>query len=358
VSPVPLRISVAMCTWRGERFLGQQLASLAAQTRLPDELVVRDDGSDDGTIDLLESFAARAPFAVRITRNPTRLGASHNFGAAIADCRGDVIVLCDQDDVWRPDKLERHEEAFAGPRHPGLVFSDGILVDEASQPTGRTCWQAVGMLPAHLEGLAADDALPTIVDRQRHYGGTVTGATMSFRAEWRELVLPIPEWMAEPRPVLIHDAWITLVVAAVAPLTALPEPLISYRTHPSQAAGLPVLDKTAPAVGLAGLRGASQLSGPQVGKVAELQWTSSLLDRLRQRRPEGADRAVADLSGRVAHLRARVELPEARLRRVVPVLRELGRGRYRAYSSGLRSAARDLSGGTVGVPGGDGARAH
>jgi hypothetical protein len=190
---------------------------------------------------------------------------------------------------------------------------------------------------------------------------------MAFRAEWRDLVLPVPDWMAEPGAVLIHDAWITLLVAAVAPVTALPEPLVAYRTHPDQAAGLPAVDRTASGAGVGGRDGLRAMGrlGPQVAKADELRWTSAVLDRLRERAPEGwrAERAAAELAGRVQHLRARVGLPEARLRRVAPVFRELARGRYRAYSSGLRSAARDLAAttpmsGTVGLPGGEGARAH
>src|ERR687894_3003245 len=104
---MPARFSVAMCTYNGARFVAEQLASVAAQTRPPDELVVCDDGSTDETCRLVEEFAARAPFPVRLFVNERNLGSTRNFGRAVALCEGDLVALSDQDDVWHPEKLER-----------------------------------------------------------------------------------------------------------------------------------------------------------------------------------------------------------------------------------------------------------
>ncbi len=101
------RISVAICTYNGEKYLSEQLASIAAQTRLPDEMVVCDDCSSDATPDLVEEFARSAPFPVRFFRNPINLRSTKNFEHAIALCDGDFIALCDQDDIWLPEKLAR-----------------------------------------------------------------------------------------------------------------------------------------------------------------------------------------------------------------------------------------------------------
>lgn len=106
-----------MCTFNGQAYLGEQLESLAAQTRLPAELVVRDDGSTDETVPILEQFARTALFPVRVTRNATRLGIPDNFAAAISDARCELIALADQDDRWYPHKLERLDRALhRGPR--------------------------------------------------------------------------------------------------------------------------------------------------------------------------------------------------------------------------------------------------
>ncbi len=100
------------------RCLEPQLASLLAQTRLPDELVACDDGSTDGTVSILEAFARRAPFPVRIERNDVRLRSTRNFEKAIGLCTGDLIATSDQDDVWLPEKLALCEAAIDRGRAP------------------------------------------------------------------------------------------------------------------------------------------------------------------------------------------------------------------------------------------------
>ncbi len=101
------KVSIAMCTYNGQRFLAQQLQSFLDQTVQPDELVVCDDVSSDDSVAVVEAFAARAPFAVRVFRNPQNLGYIRNFEQAIAQCTGDLVFLCDQDDVWDPHKIEK-----------------------------------------------------------------------------------------------------------------------------------------------------------------------------------------------------------------------------------------------------------
>ncbi len=110
-TPTPNRISVALCTYNGERFLPQQLASMAKQTRLPDELVVCDDRSTDRTMALVREFAASSPYPVRIFENEHNLGFAANFERAIRLCEGDLIALSDQDDIWYPIRLERSEQS-------------------------------------------------------------------------------------------------------------------------------------------------------------------------------------------------------------------------------------------------------
>ena len=104
-TPPPETISVALCTYNGERFLEEQLASLEAQERRPDELVVCDDRSTDNTVSLLESFARTASFPVRIHINPINLGSTVNFDRAMRLCAGSLIAFCDQDDIWSPVHL-------------------------------------------------------------------------------------------------------------------------------------------------------------------------------------------------------------------------------------------------------------
>src|ERR687891_741004 len=125
-----MRISVAMCTYNGADFLTAQLASIAEQTRPPDEIIVCDDASTDRTRTLLESFARTSSIPVSLYFSDQNAGSLKNFERAIGLCTGDVIALSDQDDVWRKDKLELIEQELQRNASAGLVFSDAELVDE------------------------------------------------------------------------------------------------------------------------------------------------------------------------------------------------------------------------------------
>ena len=122
------RFSIALATRNGARYLEALLDSLVAQLWAPYELVVSDDASEDRTMTILEAFSARAPFPVRLLRNPQPLGVEGNFSCAIAACAGDCIALADQDDLWRPEKLARLAQALM---EPGTlaVFSDAEVVE-------------------------------------------------------------------------------------------------------------------------------------------------------------------------------------------------------------------------------------
>ena len=140
-----MRISVALATYQGERFLEQQLESIRNQSLLPVELVVGDDGSVDGNHRVVAEFARRAPFPVSLQVHATALGSARNFESVIAECSGDVIALSDQDDLWQPTKLEALAGTLSGPREPGLAFSDGELVDASSASLGVSCWDSIGL---------------------------------------------------------------------------------------------------------------------------------------------------------------------------------------------------------------------
>lgn len=328
------RFSVAMCTYNGARFAGAQLASIAAQTRLPDELIVCDDRSVDETASIVESFAASAPFPVRLHVNARNLGSTKNFERAMALCEGDLIALSDQDDIWLPEKLARLEAEFARSPLPGLLFSNAQIVDEEGEVSGEGLWESLGLSREELARLKTGAALGDLLS-----GATVTGATMALRAKYRELVLPIPEDLP-----LIHDAWVALLIACVAPVLPVEERLVLYRQHAGQQVG--PLKRASSIGGFKALatgeaRAALRRANPYAEMLAVVR---AARRRLLERRGEqfDAERALHELEARIAHLEARAGLPQARLRRAGTVLRELLRLRYHRYSNGLASAAKDL----------------
>lgn len=324
-----MTVSVALCTYNGERWLPELLDSLAAQHRRPDEVVVSDDGSTDGTVGLVETFAARVPFAVRLDRTPRRLGSTMNFGRAFAACIGTLIAPADQDDVWAPDKLG-HLEAVMEADGLALAFSDGHVVDErgARQPT--TLWEGVGFGRRERRRFERDP-LEVLVRRS-----VVTGAAMMFRADARERVLPLPEVLDAPASPMLQDRWIALVLSAVAEVGAVDEPLISFRRHPAQQTGLrsPTTLRT---VG-------GELQRPVVSVAESFRVRADQLDAVLSRvGAEGRPGRVAHLQGAVTHLRARAGLPTRRARRLPAVAAEAVRGDYHRYTGGLASAVADLA---------------
>ena len=136
-----MHVSIAMCTYNGARFLREQLESIASQTCLPDELVVCDDGSTDATLGILASYAKVSNFPVRVHCNTIRLGATRNFEQAISLAQGEVIVLSDQDDIWRHDKLQILTHNFSKHLDAGFIFSDAIVINEGGRIVLESLWK-------------------------------------------------------------------------------------------------------------------------------------------------------------------------------------------------------------------------
>src|SRR5450432_2809279 len=195
-----MRISIALCTWNGAGHLGEQLASLAGQSRLADELIVCDDASADDTVAVVQQFARTAPFTVQLRQNPVRIGVVKNFTEAIVECSGDLIFLCDQDDVWHRDKIAVMLRAFDTDDDLAALFSNARLGD------GTTLWDHIGFRLRERRAVHDGRAFDVLAEHN-----VVTGATLAFRDQWRETVLPIPEI-----PGMLHDQWIATVIAAMA----------------------------------------------------------------------------------------------------------------------------------------------
>lgn len=324
-----MRLSVALCTYNGAAYLPAQLASLAAQDRLPDELVVSDDGSTDETLAVVGAFARGAPFPVRVSRNDVNLGFAQNFARAISLCDGDLIALCDQDDVWRPSKLAMQEGVLAAHPAIGLVCSDADLVGEALQPVGLTLFGQLLLAPAERELIARGRATTVLLERN-----VAMGASTVFRSRFREAILPIP-------PGWHHDWWIALMASLQARVALLDEALLDYRQHGANALGAPV-----PEAATLDLLVRSSIH-PRTAQFLreELQWRGAL-NRVEALGEGGTPNAtpgeLASLRAKVRHLGARANLPAARRKRVASVVAELIAGNYRRYSAGTASALKDL----------------
>ena len=216
-------LSVALCTYNGARYLSEQLESIAAQSLLPDELIISDDGSGDATLDIANGFARKAPFAVRIMAHGQPLGVRQNFAAVAGTCQGNYVAFSDQDDVWLPDKLARtiavmRETEAVYPHAPILVHSDLCVVDEKLNVISPSMMAAQGLSPeGGLEILLAQNF--------------VTGCTMVANRQLLQVALPFPT------TIVMHDWWLALIAAALGHIGFLPEPTIYYRQHGDNSVG-------------------------------------------------------------------------------------------------------------------------
>jgi glycosyltransferase involved in cell wall biosynthesis len=219
------RVSVAMCTFNGGRYLEEQLESIALQTRLPCELVVCDDRSTDDTLVVLKRFQSEAPFTVKVIQNSQRLGSTRNFDQAIGLARGGLIALCDQDDRWAPTKLERLSAALEKDPFLGGVFSDANLIDGDGRQIG------VRLFARHKFTAAKQRDFVGCPTARLLKHDVVTGATLMFRATIRRYCSPIPAlW--------VHDGWLAWMIALHSRLSLVAEPLIDYRVHAGQQLGV------------------------------------------------------------------------------------------------------------------------
>jgi glycosyltransferase involved in cell wall biosynthesis len=317
-----------MCTYNGARFVGEQLASIAAQTRPPDELVVCDDRSTDETLECIREFARTAPFAVRVFENEKNIGSTKNFERAIELCEGDFIAVADQDDVWLPEKIQRLEEILAN-ESAALVFTDGDVVDESLRPLGQRVWQTIRFGEEEQRLFREGRAFAVLLDHN-----VVTGAAMALKAEFKKLILPFPNDLTHDGIPVIHDWWTALLIAAVGDVFFVPEPLFKYRQHSTQQMGVMSERDEHASSFRAAARRRNKFS-------ADVRYVRAILERLSAVEGVRAN-VLPDLEARLTHLETRAAMPERRSQRIAPVLRELFARRYHLYSNGLASAAKDF----------------
>jgi glycosyltransferase involved in cell wall biosynthesis len=333
-----MRISVALCTYNGERFLSEQLDSIAGQTRPPDELVVRDDASEDETLEILDRFSRDAPFPVLIDAATERFGVVRNFDRVLESCSGDLIFLCDQDDVWQPDKIERMVERFQERPAVGLVATDATLVDESLQPLGRTLWSDRFETETRSRAVRKG-AVEVILNHD-----VVTGATMAFRSKYLETIRPIPEGM----PNLIHDKWIAFVIACQAEVEFLPECLTLYRQHAGQQIGASYGEQDDGAIPGGDVLGAGiEYNSARAAYMRELeakvsQNTVSVSAKIRKRILDVLRDEALDADEGVRHFRNRAALKQMGIGKVSLIVQEVAARRYQRFSNGIKSALKDL----------------
>lgn len=205
-------ISIAMCTYNGERYIKEQLDSILSQTYTNIELIITDDKSSDRTVSIIKEYQARDK-RIKLYENETNLGFLKNFEKAISLCSGEYIALADQDDIWKENKLELFLDNI---QDNVLIYSDAIIIDKDSKKTGTHLIQPKSRLcSGHC-------------NKAFFLNNFISGNTMMFKTELREYILPIPEQMS------YHDIWIGYVASTYGTITYTDEPMTYYRKYEGQ----------------------------------------------------------------------------------------------------------------------------
>lgn len=220
-------ISIALATYNGETYICEQLESLAAQTLLPSELIVCDDGSQDRTLELVEAFAKRAPFPVHIYRNEERLGYRANFMKAAGLCSGDLIAFCDQDDVWHRQKLACLSPQFDSPNILLVYHNAWVTAADLKPVRAMLSRQIVERLTGRL--------LPSPWFHPYGYMIIFRRQLITLSDLWRDSVDPNVS-----SSTMAHDQWFFFLASMLGEAAFIDEPLVSYRQHGGNAYGLPL----------------------------------------------------------------------------------------------------------------------
>jgi glycosyltransferase involved in cell wall biosynthesis len=226
-----MKISVALCTYNGEKYISGQIKSILDQTEKVDEIVICDDVSTDNTKDILQSIASENS-SIKLFFNEKNLGFVNNFENAIKRCSGDIIFLSDQDDIWKKNKVEKMKNVFRQNYECCYLFSNADAFNE-NEKLDYTLWDSVNFNSVKQNKFKAGMQKELLIRESFVYG-----AVLAFRAEFKKYFFPISTKF-------YHDNWIVLILSFLNKKAGyfIPESLINYRIHASQSIGLPTYKK-------------------------------------------------------------------------------------------------------------------
>jgi glycosyltransferase involved in cell wall biosynthesis len=220
-------VAVVMTTYNGEKYVGEQIESILNSSYQDFELFIYDDGSKDNTLSVLESYEQQYPDKLHVVQNKANLGVTNNFLQALCRTTMDYIMFCDQDDVWKSNKIAitlkrmRHMEAQIGKETPIAVFTDAYVTDKELEITKQSFFCS-----NHLNPKKTD--LSHILMENKLIGCTVM-VNSSLRRVMQNNSLP--------EKARYHDWWVALIASSMGKIGFVNESTILYRQHGGNVVG-------------------------------------------------------------------------------------------------------------------------
>ena len=217
-------VQILLATYNSSRFIREQLDSLLIQEWQDFEILIRDGGSSDDTLDVISSYRARYPGKIRVAGS-SKASALDNFSKLLEESTADLVMFCDHDDVWKPEKIGLTVEKYLemetrfGRETPILVFTDSEVTDDDLRVLSPSMIRFQHLDPRRL-------TLNRLIVQN-----VPSGNTMLVNRALIDLALPIP-----PEAVM-HDHWITLAAAAMGRIGFLDVPTLYYRQHSANVYG-------------------------------------------------------------------------------------------------------------------------
>lgn len=225
-----MKISVALCTYNGEQFIEEQLDSIFAQTLPVNEIIICDDCSTDNTGLILQKYILNYPDIIKLHHNKKALKTIKNFEKAVSLTTGDYIFLCDQDDIWKNNKVEKMVSLMEENNEILLLFSNGHLINSDNVSLKSTLWEHWKFDKQKRKEWTKNFHAFRSLLVGRNY---VTGATAMIRRGLLRNAIPI-----EVPSLYYHDTWFALHAAAKNGLRFIDDSLINYRIHDNQQVGI------------------------------------------------------------------------------------------------------------------------
>ena len=224
-------ISVAMAVYNGEMYLQEQLDSIFSQTDPVDEIVIVDDCSSDGTMDIIQDCLKTHP-EIRLYRNDVNLGYKKNFRKAVSLCRGDIIFLCDQDDRWFPDKVKIMTNILMQNPDIEVLSSSFEFMDSQSEVYAGKLRKGMSNNNMYLKPVERGE-LHNVSFREFCSHNYFQGCSLAVRKE------TAGEFLSNWTDRLPHDWLIALLASHDHGFWFLNIPLFFYRTHTGNTIGVP-----------------------------------------------------------------------------------------------------------------------